>query len=551
MSVPASTRRSLVPLALVTAAALLFALLLLLVRLRWAPLESADHGAATRLNSLVAGHSVAVSIVKAVTWLGSGGVLWTLIGAAAVVLAFRRRWRLTAYLLVTGAGALVLDPVLKALVGRLRPVVAHPIAYGNGNSFPSGHALGSIVCYGALFLVFLPAARGTWRRVLTAVIVTLIAAIGISRLLLGVHYVSDVLGAWALGVTWLGITAFAFELSRLVTGEPVTDAVTEGLEPEARADLQPTGPETPMHYDRARTYGRIAAGVVVIWVLIVGALTGIGKLIMITQNGNGNLLADRAIPHWFAAQRTATLNHWSLIASNLGATRDILIVSVGTCVVFIAVTRHWRPVIFLAVVMSGELAAFLTVAAIVKRPRPDVPQLDSHLPTSAFPSGHMAATTCLYIGLAILVIGHARGWWRYLFLIPAIVMPVMIAMARMYRGEHHPTDILASVLFAALWLTATTILVKPSQDGLDRARRRPLGLPHRKAADHSRETAQQPERAAEKGLTWLARGPGSGSNARSCADGSGGRATIGRATGPIRPARPAPTCCRRSSTSSS
>jgi undecaprenyl-diphosphatase len=489
MSVPPATRRTLVPLVIVTAAALAFTLLLVLVRLRWAPLESADHGAASGLNSLIAGHPLAVSIVKAVTWLGSGGVLWTLIGSAVVVLAIRRQWRLALYLLVTGGGELVLDPVLKALVGRLRPVVAHPIAHGNGDSFPSGHALGSIVCYGALFLVFLPVARGTWRRVFAAVIVTLIAAIGISRLLLGVHYISDVLGGWTLGITWLGITAFAFELSRQAAGEPVTDPVTEGLEPEARADLQPTEPETTMQRDRARTYGRIAAGVVVGWVLIIGALAGIGKLIMITHNGNGNLLGDHTIPHWFAAQRTATLNHWSLIVSNLGATQDILIVSVAACVVFIAVTRHWRPVVFLAVVMLGELAAFLTVAAIVKRPRPDVPHLDSNLPTSAFPSGHMAATTCLYVGIFILVMGHTRGWWRYLFLIPAIVMPVAVAVARMYRGEHHPTDILASVLFAALWLTATTMLIKPNEDGLNRGGRRPLGLPHRKAADRSRESA--------------------------------------------------------------
>jgi undecaprenyl-diphosphatase len=50
------------------------------------------------------------------------------------------------------------------------------------------------------------------------VIVTLIALIGASRILLGVHYLSDVLGAWALGITWLGITAFAFELSRRAAG---------------------------------------------------------------------------------------------------------------------------------------------------------------------------------------------------------------------------------------------------------------------------------------------------------------------------------------------
>ena len=75
------------------------------------------------------------------TWLGSDLVLGVVIGAAAAFLALRRRWRLAVYLLVTGAGALVLDPVLKSLAGRLRPVVAHPIASGTGNSFPSGHSL--------------------------------------------------------------------------------------------------------------------------------------------------------------------------------------------------------------------------------------------------------------------------------------------------------------------------------------------------------------------------------------------------------------------------
>ena len=194
------------PLVTVTVAAMVFAILLILVRLQWAPLESADRGAAADINSLIAGNTAAVTVVKAVTWLGSDGVLWTVIGAATVILAIRRQWRLAAYLLVTGAGALILDPILKSLVGRLRPVVAHPIAHGTGNSFPSGHSLGSIVCYGAILLVFLPAARGRWRPVFITAIAALIALIGISRILLGVHYLSDVAGAWALGVTWLGIT---------------------------------------------------------------------------------------------------------------------------------------------------------------------------------------------------------------------------------------------------------------------------------------------------------------------------------------------------------
>jgi undecaprenyl-diphosphatase len=454
--------RSLAPLITVTAAAAVFAVLLVLVRLQWAPLESADRSAAANLNRLIASHRTLVTVVKTITWLGSGGVLWTVIGAAAIVLAIRRRWRLAAYLLVTGAGALVLDPVLKSLVGRLRPVVAHPIAYGTGDSFPSGHALGSIVCYGAILLVFLPAARGRWRPALITVIVALAALIGISRILLGVHYLSDVLGAWALGITWLGLTAFAFELTRSAAGQPVTNPVTEGLEPEARADLTPAQPERAVRTGRLRHPAQIAAGIVVAWVLILGIIVGVGKLV--TKYGNGNVLGDRTIPHWLAAHRTPTLDRWSLVFSILGATQAILILALATCVVFLALTRHWRQVRYIAVVMLGELAAFLTAAAVVKRPRPDVPHLDQHLPTSAFPSGHEAATCCLYVAIAILVIGHARGWWRWLFLLPAIAMPVLVAMSRMYRGEHHPTDILGSLLFAALWLTATYLLIKPNAD---------------------------------------------------------------------------------------
>lgn len=472
--------RELTPLITVTAAALVFAILLVLVRLQWAPLESVDHGAAAHLNSLVAGHAALVTVVKAVTWLGSDGVLWTVIAIAAIILAFRRRWRLTIYLLVTGAGAIVLDPILKSLVGRLRPVVAHPIAHGTGDSFPSGHSLGSIVCYGAIYLVFLPAASGRRRTIFTTATVALVALIGISRILLGVHFLSDVIGAWAVGIVWLGITAFAFELTRRAAGLPVTNPATEGLEPEARADLKPAQKETAVNNAPARQRGRIAAGIVVAWVLILGIVVGFGELV--TKAGSGNVLGDRTIPHWLAAHRTPGLTRWSLIFTTLGATTAILVVSVVTCVVFLAVTRRWRPVIYIAVLMVGELAAFLAASAVVRRPRPNVPHLDHHLPTSAYPSGHTAATTCIYVAVAILVIGHARGWWRWLFLIPAIAMPVLVATSRMYRGEHHPTDVLGSLIFAALWLTATYVLIQPNADAGTRARPHIPGAGRRKSA---------------------------------------------------------------------
>jgi undecaprenyl-diphosphatase len=463
--------RRLVSLAAVSLAALVFATLLILVRLRWSPLESVDHSAAAGGNRLIAGDRTLITVVKAVTWLGSDVALAVVIGAAAAFLALRKRWRLALYLLVTGAGALVLDPVIKSLVGRLRPVLAHPIASGTGNSFPSGHSLGAITCYGAVLLAFLPAARGRWRTAFVTVIIAIVGLVGVSRVLLGVHYLSDVIAAWAIGIAWLGATSFAFELSRHAAGYTVTDPVREGLEPEARADLKPIQPESAEDDRgdagdagdvRGRHPARIAAAILVAWVLIVGAIVGLGELV--TKYGNGNLLGDRTIPHWFAAHRASGLTSWSLIFTTAGGTVGILGVCLAVCVVFVAVTRHWRPVIYLATVLAGELTAFLVTAAVVRRPRPDVNHLDHRLPTSAYPSGHTAAACCLYVAVAILVIGHARGWWRWLALIPAIAMPALVALSRIYRGEHHPTDVLASLVFSALWLTATGLLIRPNAD---------------------------------------------------------------------------------------
>jgi undecaprenyl-diphosphatase len=451
--------RSLVPVISVTAAALVFAVLLVLVVVKSPPLESVDHDAASNLNSLVAGHPVLIAVIKVVTSLGSTPVLVGVVAAAAIFLAIRRRWRLLLFLLVSVGGAFVLDPVLKDLVGRLRPVLAHPIAHGIGHSFPSGHALNSIICYGAILLVFLPATRGAWRTAFKIVIISLVVLIGISRILLGVHFVSDVLGGWAIGITWLGITSAAFELTRRASGQAVTAPAAEGLAPEERANLRPAQPE-PVN-SGANGPARVAAGLAVAWVFVIGAVIGLGELVV--RYGGGNVLGDRTIPHWLAAHRTSGPTQVSLVFTDIGATTGIMIAALAAVVVTLAVTRRWRPVIFLVVVMAGELATFLGASYVLKRPRPFVPHLDVHAPpTSAYPSGHTAATSCLYIAIAILVIGQARGWWRWLALIPAIALPVLVAAARLYRGEHHPTDVLGSLLLAGLWLTATTWLIKPN-----------------------------------------------------------------------------------------
>jgi undecaprenyl-diphosphatase len=455
-----SPRPELVRLAAVTAGALLFGVLLVLVRLQWVPLESVDHGLAAGLNRVASAHRPVVAVMDLISLVGSSSVLSWLVVIATVLLVVRGRYRLALYLPVTWLGAVGLDPALKAAVGRLRPVVAHPVATAGGNSFPSGHSLGSIAGYGALLLVFLPALPRRARKPVTAAVVLLVAAVGFSRLALGVHYLSDVLGALALGIAWLGITAWAFELWRVESGQRPTQPLAEGLEPEAAGDLRPTRPAVRT---AKRELWPALAGAAVAWVLVFGALYALGAPLAGYHHGNGNILGDWTVPHWLAAHRTPTLTRISLLGAQVGNTHLILAAGLLGGAVALAATRSWRPVVFLLVTMFGELSLFLASAALVGRERPDVPKVDVHVPTSSFPSGHVAASICLYAGFVILAWPRTRAWWRWVLLALAVLVPLWVAVSRMYQGQHHPTDILGSVLLAAGWLAATVRLVQPNR----------------------------------------------------------------------------------------
>jgi undecaprenyl-diphosphatase len=340
-------------------------------------------------------------------------------------------------------------------------VVDHPIATGGGNSFPSGHALASVIVYGALLLVFAPAMSTRVRRIVTAGLGVLIAFIGFTRLALGVHFLSDVLGAWSLGVAWLGLTAYAFELWRHDHGRRATRPLTEGLEPEAVADLKPADPAIKTETVRARV---AIAGGVVGWVLVFGVLCAMGVPLARYHDGNGNVLGDWTIPHWFAAHRTPTLNDVSFLGSQAGNTHMIMAVGLIAGAAALALIRRWRPVIFLVVTMFGELTLFLGAAAVSDRARPDVPHLDGQLPTSSFPSGHVAATICLYAAIVLVVWPRTTAWWRWIPLVVAVLMPLWVALSRTYRGMHHPTDLLGSLVLAAAWLALTMYFVRPNCD---------------------------------------------------------------------------------------
>ena len=142
----------------------------------------------------------------------------------------------------------------------------------------------------------------------------------------------------------------------------------------------------------------------------------------------------------------------------------ILMVSLVFCPLALALWRRWRPVLFVVLAMFGELSLFLSTAHAVQRPRPPFDQMDGQMPTSSFPSGHIAATMCLYVAIAVLCFPRVRAWWRWIFVALAVIMPAGVAMSRMYRSMHHPTDFLGAGILTACWITLLWWVLKPNAD---------------------------------------------------------------------------------------
>ncbi len=195
-----------------------------------------DTAAARSLHDWVRGSDDLVRELKILTFFGSPLWFYVIVTPAVLWVWRRGHVRLAIFLVVTTLGGGLLDTVVKEVVARPRPSLAEPVATAHGKSFPSGHAMSSTVAYGALLLTFLPVIARRYRIVVFAGAVVLVLAIGFSRLALGVHYITDVLGGFVLGLAWLAASVAAFGTWRVERGRPPVD-LSEGLEPEAAEDL--------------------------------------------------------------------------------------------------------------------------------------------------------------------------------------------------------------------------------------------------------------------------------------------------------------------------
>ena len=147
-------------------------------------------------------------VMVEITTLGTGVVVIMIVVVASIFLwQTQHRWS-AAVLLIGTVGGLLMDWLLKAFFQRPRPEIFPHGTMVYSSSFPSGHAMTALIAYGTVaYLIGRLQASPTMKRTTWGIAVLLVLGIGFSRMYLGVHYPSDILGGYIAGLAWLTFVA--------------------------------------------------------------------------------------------------------------------------------------------------------------------------------------------------------------------------------------------------------------------------------------------------------------------------------------------------------
>ncbi|MEU2078119.1 diacylglycerol kinase family protein [Streptomyces sp. NPDC013489] len=203
----------------------------------------------------------------------------------------------------------------------------------------------------------------------------------------------------------------------------------------------------------------------------VTLMVGLGLLL--TREPVAGLLTsvEDGVSRGFAAHRTDVADAVSAGLSVLAGTQSIVAVTllcVAALLLLPGATR-WAEAVFISASVATQSAVFLIVTVCVRRPRPAVPHLDAAPPTSSFPSGHVGASVALFGALAVLAFIRLRGPRRYVVAGVLLLVPPLVALSRLYRGMHYPTDVVGGLVNGTLTLLVigSVVLAGRTRDNAD------------------------------------------------------------------------------------
>lgn len=185
--------------------------------------------------------TASTEVLQAITYLGDTLVLLVLMTVVGLVAAWRRpgfHWSVLGFLLTVGVGVSLVNNALKWMIMRDRPDVDHLVGSG-GSAFPSGHTAAAAACWAAVALVVSARMRVDTRRWIAALAIAVAVLVAASRVMLGVHWLTDVIAGLVVGWTWFFLVALIFGGRVTRIGEPV-ERVNADVAPDIEHEGVPT-----------------------------------------------------------------------------------------------------------------------------------------------------------------------------------------------------------------------------------------------------------------------------------------------------------------------
>ncbi len=178
---------------------------------------------------------------------------------------------------------------------------------------------------------------------------------------------------------------------------------------------------------------------------------------------------DNGINLWLVERRSSTLDEASWVGSTAAGGVAIPVL-VGVLLVVFVVKRRWLLATFTLFLICVESGTYRATTLFVHRDRPPVDRLEGLPADESFPSGHTAATVALFGGLLLVLASSVRrAWFTALVTVFILSLTTFVAWARLYRGMHHLTDVMAGVVIGALAIVVTVFSSRVA-DGAARQR---------------------------------------------------------------------------------
>ena len=358
---------------------------------------------------------------------------------------YKRFWReLGMVWLGLGGGALI-SYLLNQYFDRPRPTTPFDALPLGDPAFPSALAMMAVLCYGLLAYLLIPKMPSRfWKWFLGIMLAIVVLFVGFSGVLLGVHYLTDVIAGYALGLAWAGLVYTLLDRSSsegmVESGERASQSAFGGL-------------RAPGLFKRRPIVG-------ILMILLGGLLFGglsynlvaHGPLIQVDTSIHNQFLSD-------ARSAPPTVNEIMLFGFFLG--KEVVQVIVTVLTIYFLYKRYWRELAMLWISSAAGSILWNFIIAYFNRPRPTE---QTGLPIRgipSFPSGHAMSALICYGFLAYLLIPTMPSRaWKWAVGLGALLIVLFDGFSRVFQGNHYLTDVVAGYALGIAWAGLVYLLIE-------------------------------------------------------------------------------------------